>query len=331
VVYVLALGAAALFGAGSAVQQRVAATAPPGSELHFSLLLYLFRQPLWLVGVVTAIFGNLLSGTALGIGGIGRVEPLLVTRLLFALPISAAWSRRWLHPRDWLAAVAVVAGMAAFLASGDPEPGDVVSPPVWRWLLTFGAIGGLTVAAVALARRLRPESEAPVLGIGAGMLFGLQGGLTQTSVRRFIDDGLRAMLVAWPTYAVVAVAVLATLLAQSAFKLEPLPSSYPPMAVAEPLAGIAIGVGVLGGSLRLSPLVFAIQVISLMVMAIGVYLLASSPLVIGEHPKHPRGRLHHALGAGRAPGARDSRRPDRPRRPGRPGRPGRPDRPGPPP
>ena len=86
-VYVLAIAAAALFGLGAAVQQRVAAHAPDRTVLRPALLWHLARQPFWLVGVATALVGNVFAGIALGIGGVALVQPLLVTRLIFALPV----------------------------------------------------------------------------------------------------------------------------------------------------------------------------------------------------------------------------------------------------
>ncbi|WP_422770445.1 DMT family transporter [Plantactinospora sp. WMMC1484] len=289
--YLLALVAAALFGVGASVQQRVAAEAPDESVLHLSLLWYLVRQPLWLVGVATALIGNLFAGSALGMGGVALVQPLLVARLIFALPLAARWNRRSLHRREWLGAVAVIAGLAAFMVAGRPSPGEngVDSDgSVPRWLLTGGTVAAITAGLVLIARRLRPNSEAPVLGAGAGMLFALQSGLTSMAVSRFGRDGLLALLTTWPTYAVVGTAVAGTLLAQSAYKLAPLPASYPPLAATEPLAGIAIGLSLLGGTLVVTPAAVAVQALGLAVMTVGVFVLASSSLVTGAH--HTTGR-----------------------------------------
>ncbi|GGV32110.1 hypothetical protein GCM10010182_64580 [Actinomadura cremea] len=277
-VYVLALGAAALFGLGSAVQQRAASRAPEGLVLHWRLLWYLVRQRLWLVGVGTAVVGNILSALALGKGGVALVQPLLVTRLLFALPIAATWERRRLTGREWGGAIAISGGLGAFLVAGRPEEGGETDAPIWIWLLIVGLVGLITGGLVKLARRLAPEKEAPVLGIGAGMLFGLQSALTDTAMGRLFDHGLLALLLHWSPYAVAVVAVTGTLLLQSAFRLEPLEASYPPLAAVEPLAGIAIGLGVLGGTVRLAPQWLAIEAVGLLVMTAGVWVLAKAAM-----------------------------------------------------
>ena len=93
-VYVLSILAALCFGAGSVVQQRAASEAPPEDVLSWRLLLWLVHRPLWLAGVAFALVGNLFAANALGRGSIALVEPLFVVRLLFALPLAAAWMRR---------------------------------------------------------------------------------------------------------------------------------------------------------------------------------------------------------------------------------------------
>ncbi|NJC71182.1 DMT family transporter [Planosporangium thailandense] len=301
-VYAMAVCAAALIGIGTAIQQRAAARAPSGTELHWRLLGYLVHQRLWLSGIGVAVCGNVLAGIALGFGGVALVEPLTVTGLLFALPVAAAWSRYRIGRREWSGALAVVFGLIAFLLAGEPSPGRRPDAPAWQWALAAAAIGTITASLVHLARRLRPQHEAAVLGLGAGMLFGLQAALTSTAMRRLFNHGLLALLVSWTPYALVAVAVVGMLLAQSAYKLAPLPVSYPPVAAAEPIAGIAIGIGVLEGSLRIAPLALAVEILALAVMTAGVYILAATRLVEAHHRPHhvPRPHLRsHLPPAGR--------------------------------
>lgn len=282
VVYVFALGAALLFGVGSVVQQRSASGAPPNYSLSPRLLLWLVRQPLWLVGVGTAVVGNVLSGSALAVGSVALVQPLLVTRLLFALPLAAAWMRRRIPGRDLLGALFAALGLGAFIVAGRPQQRADASPSALTWGLAVGAVVGLTLALVLLARTLDAARQAPLLGTGAGLMFGLQAGLMQTAVRHFTDGGLLAVLLSWSTYAVVATAVTGTLLAQSAYEMAPLTASYPALAAVEPLTGIGIGIGVLSGSLLLSPAHLAVELVGLGVMTLGVLLLANSSLVTGQ-------------------------------------------------
>ncbi|MGI5246144.1 DMT family transporter [Dactylosporangium sp. CA-139066] len=284
-VYALALLAAAFVGVGNAVQQRAAARAPAGAVLHWRLLGYLLHQRLWLTGIGISVIGNVLSGAALGSGVVAEVEPLSVTAVLFALPVAAMWSRYRVGLREWSGAFAVVAGVVVFLIVGQPGPGQL-DAPFWQWALAAASIGAITATLVSLARRMVPRHEAAVLGLGAGMLFGLQAALTSAAAHRLFDRGLKPLMLSWTPYAILAIAIIGILLAQSAYKLAPLPVSYPPVAAAEPLAGVAIGVGVLDGSLRITPLAFAVELAALAVMTGGVYALAASKLVVAHHHPH---------------------------------------------
>lgn len=281
-VYLLALGAALLFGLGSVIQQRVAATAPPGKSLRPSLLLWLVRQPRWLGGVGTAVVGNLLSGAALGMGSVALVQPLLVARLLFAVPLSAAWQRQRLALRDWGGLAATAGGLAVFIAIGRPREGKAAHPGWWQWLVLVAVIGAITATLVFSARRLSPAREAPMLGAGAGMMFALQSAFTHSAVGGLAGNGVLGLLLNWATYAVAAAALTGTLLAQSAYELAPLPASYPALAAVEPLAGIGIGVGLLGTVLDFGTWHLAVFLLALAVMTWGIRLLATSPLVSGH-------------------------------------------------
>ncbi len=288
-VFILALGAALLLGVGSVIQQRVAFQAPDGLALRVGLLWHLARQRLWLLGLAATLMGGALSGLALGLGSVVLVQPVLVLRLLFALSIAALWSRRPLGRRDWAVALAVTLGMVAFLVAGRPGPGNPEGVPAWDWAVAAVAIGALTLALIRAARRLRPAQEAPMLAVGAGMLFGLQSALTQSASHRLFTQGLTALLTSWQPYAVVLIGLVGTLLAQSAYDLAPLSVSYPPLAAAEPLAGIAVGIGVLGGTLRLTPAALAVEATGLIVMTLAVYLLAASPHIVGHDDAATKG------------------------------------------
>lgn len=278
-VYVFAIGAALLFALGSVVQQRVAFDAPPGRSMKLSLLFWLFRQPVWLIGVLTAALGNGLSASALAAGSVALVQPLLVVRLLFAVPLSAVWARQALAVRDWLGMFAVAGGLAVFIAVGRPQqetgPGTAFLP----WILTAAVIVAGVLLLGTVARRLRPQVQAPLLGAAAGVLYGTQSGLMHVVVHQLGTDGIWAVLLNPMTYGVVLCSVIGTVFTQSAYEMAPLAASYPTLAAIEPLAGIGIGLGVLGGALSFGVLPVAVEAAGLAVMTVGIFWLATSDLV----------------------------------------------------
>lgn len=281
-VYVCAVSAGLLFGLASVIQQRVAFDAPPGMTLRPRLLWWLVRQPAWLAGVGTATVGNVLSALALSMGSVALVQPLLVSRLIFALPLSAAWARLPLQGRDWWGLMATAGGLATFAAVGHPREGTGGTAGLAIWLLAGAAIAVVTAAVVVTGRRTGPRVQAPLLGAGAGILFGLQSTLLHSAVDDFPGSGVGSVLGSPATYAVVVTALTGTLLAQSAYEVAPLRSSYPALASVEPLAAIALAVTVLGSELTAAPWLLAVGLLGLVVMTGGIYLLATSHLVAGQ-------------------------------------------------
>lgn len=299
-VYVFSITAAALFAGGSVVQQHVAGQSPPEKTFSARLLLWLVRRPRWLAGVVISLGGNILAALALGTGGVALVEPLFTVRLLFALPLAAAWSRLAVPRRDWVGAVAVVAGLAVFIAVGHPRRGHPLQASAPAWAAVTVTLAALVAAAVVAARRIPAIRAAAALAGGAGLLFGLQSSLTETAVTFLRQQGVAGLFTHWQTYMVAVAALGATVLIQNAFGIAPLHVSFPVLVTVEPLAGLVLGVLILGGALRVSPAAYAGEFGGLVVMVLGIWLLAHSPLVTGQAHLLQRRRdealAYHVLG-----------------------------------
>lgn len=280
-VFVLALGAAAFFGLGSVVQQLAAATAPPETALSFRLLWYLLHQRLWLAGFASSLAGNGLSTTAIAAGGVALAQPLFTSRLLFAVVLTAVFTKIRVPRRDWSAAVMTAAGLGVFVAIGNPRKGHPLLASSLSWGVALGAVAVGVGVLVLVARRAEVTRAAFALGAAAGLLFGLQSSLTETSTTYLSRQGLGALL-HWQPYLLAVVAIYGALLIQSAYEMAPLPASFPALVTVEPLTGTIIGVTVLHGALRVTPGALAGEVGGLIVMVAGVALLARSPLVTGQ-------------------------------------------------
>ena len=114
----LAVLAAALFAVAAAVQQRTAAAVP--DDRAGGLVLTLVRRPLWWVGTLADTGGYVAQAAGLGLGSLLLVQPLLVTSLLFALPLGARWAGRSLRRSEWSWSALLVAALAVFVVSGEP-------------------------------------------------------------------------------------------------------------------------------------------------------------------------------------------------------------------
>lgn len=280
-VYVLALVAALLFAFGSVIQQRAASTAPPEKALSFALLWFLVRQREWLVGLASSLGGNGLSSAAIGMGGVALAQPLFTARLLFALGLSAAFGRLRVPRRDWLAGLMTAGGLALFVAIGHPGKGHPLRATTLEWAPAVAGVAVLVAVLVVVSKRQVVTRAAFSLAAAGGLLFGLQSALTETSIALLRHHGLGAFL-HWQPYILIGAALYGAVVVQSAYEMAPLPASFPALVTVEPITGIAIGVTVLHGSLRVSPLDLLAAVGGLAIMVGGVALLARSPLVTGQ-------------------------------------------------
>lgn len=278
----IALAGALFIAVGFVVQQHVAAAQPPNERLSFRLLAHLARHRLWLAGIATMVVGQLLGATALGEGGLALVQPIMAVNLLFALALSALWRRHQLGRREWAGALLLVSGLAAFIAAGDPHGGSTRDVGVLGWALSGGAIAATAALLVGLARRKCDAEQATLLAGAAGTLYGLQDALTTRTIAQ-LGGGVVHLLSSWPAFALVSVAVTALMLGQSAFEAAPLDASLPAITAAEPLTAIGMGAGLFGEHLSLSAGLLGVELVGLAVMVVGVYLVASSPVVTGNH------------------------------------------------
>jgi drug/metabolite transporter (DMT)-like permease len=274
-----------MYALASVLQQRGAAAQPAEQALRLSLLARLLRNPGWVLGLVCDVLGYLLQFVALGHGTLVVVQPLLVSGLLFALPLGAAWAGRRLRLRDWVAAVLVVAGLAVFLTVAGPQSGHDNVPPV-VWVLLLASAGGGVLGLVSLSRGRPSWQRAVLLSAAAGVVYGVTAALTKTS-SHLLDRGLLHLLAHWQPYALLVAGVSGMVIAQSAFQAGSLDSSLPTMSVVDPVVSIVIGAVAFGESIAASPADVVAEVIALVAMSGGVFLLARSEAVRSLHQVPP--------------------------------------------
>jgi drug/metabolite transporter (DMT)-like permease len=263
-----------MYAFASVLQQRGASAQPPEQALRLTLLGRLLLNPLWVLGLGCDVAGYGFQFLALGHGTLVVVQPLLVTGLLFALPLGAAWAGRRLKRRDWAAAVLVCAGLAVFLTVANPASGHAdVRPFVWVLLLASAA-GAVVLFVVSSLGRVAWQ-RAVLLSAAAGIVYGTTAALTKTS-SHLLDDGLIHLLAHWQPYALLVAGIGGMVIAQSAFQAGSLDSSLPTMTVVDPVVSIVIGAVAFGESIAAGPGDLAAEVIALVVMSCGVFLLARS-------------------------------------------------------
>lgn len=267
-----ALGSALAAALSSVCQHRSARAAPERSAHGLRLLAYLLGQPAWLAGGLSAGLGLVLHAVALTGGRLAVVQPLLVSGLLFALPVSVVLEHRRPRLREWLWATIVVAGLAAFLLAARPSAGHAPVPN--GALLTATAaclavIGGI----LAAVRAARPAYRAALLGAAGGIGFGIASALLKQSAA-LAATGIHAMLSDWAPYGTTLIGALAIALTQLAYRSGPLGSSLPAMTIGDPASAVGIGVLAFHERLAETPLDIAVGIAAFVAMTVGAWQVA---------------------------------------------------------
>jgi uncharacterized membrane protein len=290
-VFVLALGAALANALTSVFQRMGVEDAPASARMRLSLLTYALHRRVWLLGFALMIVSFVLQATALHLGRLSQVQPILTTELVFLVAVLAVWFGFTITGREWLGALAVTGGLAGFLYFAHPEYGTQ-SPRTLAWIVTGGACGAAIVIAVALALRGPAWWRAAMFGTAAAVGFAFTSAATK-SVSDFAVADWASLYRHWQTYALAFSGVLAVFLAQNAFHAGPIVASQSTLVLADPLASILIGVGLFGDNLRTSGPWGPLEALSLLVMFVGAFSLANSPLVSGL--KGGTGQYHELL------------------------------------
>ena len=240
-----ALLAAFWAAVGIVVRQRAAQDVPADKTISGSMMTTLVRQPSWWAGTLAAIAGYVFQALALAHGSLLLVQPLLVSSLLFALPLSARLWHQRVSWAEWGWAALLTAGLAVFVLVGQPREGHY-RPPIPAWTLALTVVVPLVVVCVAAARRTAGRVRALLLAVMVAVLLGMIAVLTKVCTHRFAVGGWHGLLTEPAPYVLVALAVAVTVVQQSAFRAGALQASVPVMLVGEPVIAVLLGVLVLG-------------------------------------------------------------------------------------
>lgn len=279
---VLALGAAMLFACASVAQQSAAASVPEGTSLISALL----RSPRWWAGVLGDVGGYGMQVAALWVGSVLVVQPLVVSMLLFALPLSAKFSSFRMTRSTWLLAISLALALAVFIVVGDPTEGHSDAP--WsEWMVPLALVAAVISAFAVSGFVLRsPGHRALLLGAAGGLLFGVAVAFTKF-VTDLIEEDFVGAMSAWQTYALVGCGVLGFYLQQRAFQVGPLSASLPAVTIGEPFGAAFLGITVLDERVRDTPLSLTIIALCVTVMIVATIALSRSQAKVTEGAATP--------------------------------------------
>ncbi len=264
---VIALISAFCFALAAVGQHHAASTAETKQSFNPRLFLDLARSPMWWASAFGDMFGFILQAVALSVGAVGLVQPLLVTGLLLAIPISAAVDKRKVHRAEIYGALLCCAGLAAFLIAAQPATGTEKLSGHDGFLLLVSV---LPVVVVLLLGSLRFTglAKAVALALCAGTLFGVCSPLISVVVHDISHP------FGWPLLVVAGCGIAGFLLTQNAYQAGSLPAPLAVLTIVEPLVAVTLGVALLRENLEASPAAITVIIASVIAVIVGVAIVA---------------------------------------------------------
>jgi hypothetical protein len=237
---ILALVAAFFFALAATLQQKGALGMGEVSLGSPKSLLALAKQTWWLFGTAALLCGYGFQAVALAHGRLAVIQPLLVTTIVFALPLGYFLTSQVINRREVLGAAVVVLGLAIFTVVGDAADGND-NAPANEWAVAVLVFGLVAVLLIVLGNRGSIVRKAGLYGACAGVLYGLSASLCKPTVEILGDDGIGTVLTSWEAYAFAIAGVLAFVVQQVSLATGKLATSVATVSVCNPLVSIVIG------------------------------------------------------------------------------------------
>jgi drug/metabolite transporter (DMT)-like permease len=272
---VLALIAAASFALAATLWQKasVALGVEEGGPKSF---LRLLASGIWLAGLGAQIVGVLLQAAALDRGRVAIIQPLLVTTVIWALPLGYFLTQQVINRRHIIGAAIIVLGLAVFGSVGDPAAG-IDDAPAADWASAFLLLGAICAGLLLFARRGSSNARAAVLGATAGVLYGVSATLMKPVVETLHQDGFAGMLESWELWVMAVAGLIGFYVQQLSLATGRLVPSVATVSVVNPVVSVMLGALVLQERLDQTPEWHAIVAIGALGVALfGAVLVASA-------------------------------------------------------
>jgi drug/metabolite transporter (DMT)-like permease len=281
-----ALLSALAFAVAIVAQQRAAARISDECARSGQMIGQLIRSPQWVAGTAGNGAGYLLQALALAYGSLLVVQPLLVTSLLFALPLGARLAHARLPASVWVWGAVLAVALAVFVTTGNPNNGaDRGSQH--GWLLVAVVILPLTIGCGLAASRTSGAARASLLAITVGVLGGVLAVLTKAVVG-LIRHGFVPTVSSWELYGLLVVGAAGIYLQQLSFQAGALQASLPIITVLEPLVAAVLGLSLLHEKLRVSGPRMMFLLTAVATMTLATVMLARGRAYLETHQPQAR-------------------------------------------
>jgi drug/metabolite transporter (DMT)-like permease len=282
---VLALVAAFLFALAAALQQKGALNLPEISLRDPATLARLAGQRMWLLGTVALLTGYVFQAAALDRGRLAIIQPLLVTTVVFALPLGYFLTSQRVGRFEVIGSGVIVLGLALFAIYGDPAGGNENAPND-EWAIAIAVLAGISAALLLYGRGKGLTVTAAVYGTVAGILFGLSASLTKPTLD-YLHESIGELLSHWEPYALAIAGILGFVLQQVSLGTGKLAPSVATVSVANPIVGILLGILLLDERLSRPGWHILVACIGLGVALVGAVLIATARHGGGEQEERP--------------------------------------------
>lgn len=282
-VLLASVGSAAFFSLATALKHRSAGQMPHME--HFSpkniggYIWATLKNPLYLGGIGSDVFGLALQVYALHIGPLSVVQPLLVSSVVFSLIVSHRIAGTRVSRREIVLGSVLVAAVAGFLIVSGAFQIREGRTHFWSTVIASAVAVLIVVACVTSARRGRHSPSgarraAALLGIAAGTIYACTAALIKSCTHVLQLHGPLGLLTTWQPYVLIIAGATGLLLAQMAFQAGPLAASLPATATTDPLASVALGLVIFHERLHHDPLSVIASLICLGAMTMAVLHLS---------------------------------------------------------
>jgi drug/metabolite transporter (DMT)-like permease len=268
----LALVAAITFALAATLWQRASLDAgvEPGDAKG---MVGLLGNWVWLLGLTAQIVGVLLQGAALDRGRVAVIQPLLVTSIVWALPLGYLLTHQTVTRRHIAGAAIIVVGLTIFSQIGDPAAG-VDDAPLSDWLVALLVLAAICVALMIVGAGGEMRTKAAVFGTVAGILYGVSATLMKPVVERLNADGVAEALASWELWVMAVAGLVGFYLQQVSLATGRLVTSVATVSVVNPVVSVTLGALVLEE--RLDPSLRVVAVGGLVVALLGAVVFAAA-------------------------------------------------------
>jgi drug/metabolite transporter (DMT)-like permease len=271
----LAVLAAVSFALAATLWQRasMAAGIEAGKPQGFARLV---TNRVWLLGLGAQVLGVLLQAAALDRGRVAIIQPLLVTAVIWAMPLGYFLTNQTITWRHVFGAALVVAGLAVFASVGDPA-GGIDNAPTADWAAAFLLIAAVCLGLLLFGGRGGLSAKAAVFGTVAGVLYGVSATLMKPVVEELHESGGVAVLESWELWVMAATGIVGFYLQQVSLATGRLVTSVATVSVANPVVSVLLGVLVLQERLDRPPAWHAVLAVGGLALALlGAVVVASA-------------------------------------------------------